>query len=263
MSDGRPSSVKRAPEANCRPLSGQMAPSWQDESTYREEIETLRLDGSLILQAIKARRLVGVVEKLQAQCVDESEDTEVRPRSEARGRRAEEHLAADSTSERPPPVGGQGGVTVSYVCPHCHCFPLDYTCWVLTGHGDSCKKSNWSCAACGGQCDWRKLNSVLFIQDGTDRSAKVFRAHAPAHVACDIFMNELELLQKQTGGDSNEEVLVGVLQDGRAAKVQHVGQPRGCKNWRLEVDFGFTQWSPSSPTWTLPEAAVRERADEK
>ena len=29
------------------------------------------------------------------------------------------------------PVGGQGGVTMSYLCPHCNSFPLeDYIWWV-------------------------------------------------------------------------------------------------------------------------------------
>ena len=29
------------------------------------------------------------------------------------------------------PVGGQGGVTVSYLCPHCNSFPMeDYVWWV-------------------------------------------------------------------------------------------------------------------------------------
>ena len=30
----------------------------------------------------------------------------------------------------------RGGVTLSYVCPHCHRFPLeDYTWWISSGHG--------------------------------------------------------------------------------------------------------------------------------
>ena len=29
------------------------------------------------------------------------------------------------------PVGGQGGVTMSYLCPHCNSFPLEeYVLWV-------------------------------------------------------------------------------------------------------------------------------------
>ena len=72
---------------------------------------------------------------------------------------------------------GARGVTLSYVCPHCHCFPLeDYTWWVSAGHGQ--KPCSWWCAACGGQYDWRAPNRILVIQDSTDhREAKVSRAH--------------------------------------------------------------------------------------
>ena len=36
------------------------------------------------------------------------------------------------------PVGGRGGVTPAYVCPHCHSYPLeDYIWWVSTKHGDN------------------------------------------------------------------------------------------------------------------------------
>ena len=66
------------------------------------------------------------------------------------------------------PVDGIGGVTSSYVCPQCGCFPLFEGCiwWVSTGHGKR-QCSRW-CAACGGQTrlerhptgDWLH-NSVL------------------------------------------------------------------------------------------------------
>ena len=40
------------------------------------------------------------------------------------------------------PVGGQGGVTMSYLCPHCNSFPLeDYVRWVSGG-----KRTRWWCA---------------------------------------------------------------------------------------------------------------------
>ena len=58
------------------------------------------------------------------------------------------------------PVDGMGGVTVSYVCPHCNCFPLDdFIWWISTGHGDGNnrkkKHCNWWCATGGGQYEWR------------------------------------------------------------------------------------------------------------
>ena len=44
------------------------------------------------------------------------------------------------------PVEGQGEVTLSYVCPHGHRYPLeDYNWWVSMGHGDSAKKENIQC----------------------------------------------------------------------------------------------------------------------
>ena len=80
------------------------------------------------------------------------------------------------------PNDGVGGVTLSYVCPLCHCFPLeDYIWWVSSGHGDGkekkTKQRNWWCAACGGQYDWRAPNRVLVVPDSAGpREAKVFRA---------------------------------------------------------------------------------------
>ena len=48
------------------------------------------------------------------------------------------------------PVRGQGGVTMSNLCPHCNSFPLeDNIWWVSTGHQDSNnrkkKHCNWWC----------------------------------------------------------------------------------------------------------------------
>ena len=78
------------------------------------------------------------------------------------------------------PIAGVGDVTLSYVCPHCHCFPLeDYIWWVSSQHGEgnnrTKKQCKWWCAACGGQHDWSAPNGVLVIQDSTDsRDAIVF-----------------------------------------------------------------------------------------
>ena len=96
-----------------------------------------------------------------------------------------------------------GGVTFSYVCPHCNCFPLeDFFWWVSSGYGDGNnrkeKQCSWWCAACGGQYDWRAPNKVLVIQDGVDpREAKVFRAHAAPQGLCDNLIIALKLLPNQ------------------------------------------------------------------
>ena len=51
------------------------------------------------------------------------------------------------------PVGGVGGVTSSYVCPHCRCFPLeDHIWWVSSGHCDGNnrkKKQTVQLVVCG------------------------------------------------------------------------------------------------------------------
>ena len=46
------------------------------------------------------------------------------------------------------PVQRQGGVTLSYVSPHCHRFPLEDYIWLVSRrHGK--QPCNWWCAACG------------------------------------------------------------------------------------------------------------------
>ena len=81
------------------------------------------------------------------------------------------------------PVDGMGGVTLSHVCPHCNCFPLDDNKrWVSTGHRDGNnrkkKHGNWWYAACGGQYEWRAPHRILVVQVGINANeAKVFQAH--------------------------------------------------------------------------------------
>ena len=88
------------------------------------------------------------------------------------------------------PVGGMG-VTLSYVCPRCNCFPLDdNTWWVSTGHGDGNnrkkKHCNWWCAARGGQYEWRAPNMVFVVLIGANADrAKVFKAHAAPLGLCE------------------------------------------------------------------------------
>ena len=61
-----------------------------------------------------------------------------------------------------------GGVTLWYVCLHCHRYPLeDNIWWVPSGHGK--KQCNWWCAAGGGQYSWKAPHSVQVIQDSTER----------------------------------------------------------------------------------------------
>ena len=63
------------------------------------------------------------------------------------------------------PVGGQGGVTMSYLCPNCNSFPLeDYVWWVSGG-----KQTNWWCAICGEKYDWKQPNRLVVVQTGASK----------------------------------------------------------------------------------------------
>ena len=73
------------------------------------------------------------------------------------------------------PVGGQGGVTMSYLCPHCNSFPLEDHFWWFSGR----KHTNWWCAVCGEKYDWKQPNRLSVVQTGESyEQAKVFKAHA-------------------------------------------------------------------------------------
>ena len=124
---------------------------------------------------------------------------------------------------------GREGVTLSYVCPHCHRYALeDNIWWFSSGRGK--KQCSWWCAACGGQNNWKAPNRVWVIRDCTDRrEAKVFRAHAVPQGVCDKMINALKLLaNKQKDGDSPLKMLVQGLSremsaqdNGWAQKVHH------------------------------------------
>ena len=61
------------------------------------------------------------------------------------------------------PAGGQGGVTMSYLCPNCISFPLeDHEWWVSAGK----KHCSWWCAVCREKYDWRAPNRLLVVQTG-------------------------------------------------------------------------------------------------
>ena len=91
------------------------------------------------------------------------------------------------------PVGGQGGVTMSYLCPNCNSFPLeDYVWWVSAG-----KTTKWWCAICGEKYDWRQPNRLLVVQTWESfEQAKVFKAHAASQGLCENLTNALKLLAK-------------------------------------------------------------------
>ena len=107
------------------------------------------------------------------------------------------------------PVRRQGGVTLSYVCLHCHRYPLGaYIWWVSAKHGkkqSKKKQCNWWCAACGGQNDWRNQNRVFGSYRTDSSEEKVSRVHAPPNGVCENLIQA----NQQMGGDSRVPVLVG------------------------------------------------------
>ena len=75
------------------------------------------------------------------------------------------------------PAGRQGGVTMSYLCPHCNSFPLkDYVWWVSWRKG----RKNWLCVICGETYDQKQPNRLfLVVQTGESvNQTKFYKAHA-------------------------------------------------------------------------------------
>ena len=101
-------------------------------------------------------------------------------------------------------------------------------------------------------------NRVLVFLDSTGPSeAKVFRAHAPPHGACENLVCGLRLLgDQQLGGGSPVQVLVeGVQEQGRSRMKGELRRFTTVDNHEA-VTHGDLEWP------LVPEAAVREGAEE-
>ena len=105
------------------------------------------------------------------------------------------------------PVGGQGGVPMSYLCPHCNSFTVEDYIWWVSG-----RKSTHI----GGvrhverKYDSKQPNRLLVVQsvDSIDQ-AKVFKAHAVPQGLCANLINALRLLaNQQEDGDGLLQNLV-------------------------------------------------------
>ena len=119
--------------------------SSQNESPHEEELELLRvgnelrLEGSSMRQVFsagKSGRLGGIVEKndrLNAWACAKLRDcySEVEQEDEDRKSAAKLILQQGTDFSRliVVPVEGQGGVTLSYVCPHCHRYAHEDCIW--------------------------------------------------------------------------------------------------------------------------------------
>ena len=115
------------------------------------------------------------------------------------------------------PFGGQGGVTMSYLCPNCNSFPLEDYIWWVSGEKE---RNNWWCAICGEKYDWKQQNRFLVVQT-SDRidQAKVFKADAAPQDLCENLINALKLLaNQQEDGDGLLQIIVKDLVRG-AEKV--------------------------------------------
>ena len=126
------------------------------------------------------------------------------------------------------PVGGQGGVTMSYLCPHFNSFPLeDYGWWVLGR-----KTTKWWCAICGEKYDWKQPHSLLVVQTGDSvEQAKVFKAHAVPQGLCANLINELKLLENQQ--EDGDGLLQNVVKD--LGKESRKGLTDGLRDF-IKVD---------------------------
>ena len=93
------------------------------------------------------------------------------------------------------PVGGQGGVPMSYLCPNCNSFPLeDYVRWfvgrnIQTGGPQFVEKY-----------DWKQPNRLLVVQTGDIEQAKVFKAHAVPQGLCANSINCVEIAGESQRG---------------------------------------------------------------
>ena len=109
-----------------------------------------------------------IKEVLEKVANEGSKKTEHRPRNHDKKHRlpATHHRAS----------GRHGGVTMSYLCPHCDSFPLEDNVWCVSVREG---RNNWWCAICQEKYDWKQSNRLLVVQTGESvNQAKVFRAHA-------------------------------------------------------------------------------------
>ena len=111
------------------------------------------------------------------------------------------------------PVGGHGGVTMSYLCPNCNSFPLeDYVWWV------SRRKTTKGCAICGEKNDWRQPNRLSVVQTGESfEQAKVViqSTRAVLQDLCAHLIIALKLLaNQQEDGDGLLQNIVTNLGKG-------------------------------------------------
>ena len=127
------------------------------------------------------------------------------------------------------PVGGRGGVTLSYICPHCNSFPLEDKIWWVSTDMETTERRR--CAVCGGKYERSAPNRILVVQLGTNEDeAKVFRAHAVPQGLCENLINALKLLaNQQRDGDSPIQNIVTGLRERSRESIMN--------SWKSFIDL--------------------------
>ena len=129
------------------------------------------------------------------------------------------------------PVGGQGGVTMSYLCPHCNNFPMEHYIWWVSGRT---RRNNWWCAICGERYDWKQPNKLLVVQtEESVEQAKVFKAHAVPQGLCGNLINALKLLANQQ--EDGDGLLQNIVKD--LGKESRKGLTDGLREF-IRIDIG-------------------------
>ena len=131
---------------------------WQQESPAREYLEEVKCchdtdwnessvkkgftackNGTWEKMKSSDRAFDRIKEAFELVALDETEKMSIAPKNMLR--------STDYLRRIIAPVGGQGGVTMSYLCPKCNSFPLeDYVC--------------------GEKYDWKQPNRLLVVQTG-------------------------------------------------------------------------------------------------
>ena len=164
------------------------------------------------------------------------------------------------------PVGGQGGVTMSYFCPHCNRITLEDYIWCSVR-----RHTNWWCVICGEKYDWKQPNRLLIVQTGDSiGQAKVFKAHAVPQGLCANLINALKLLaNQQEDGDGLIQNIVKNL-----GKESRKGLTDGFREFikvdsERALDVGSLRWGTGTLQVLKPKAPdggsdviVRENSDE-
>ena len=165
------------------------------------------------------------------------------------------------------PVGGQGGVTMSYLCLDCSSFPLeDCIRWVSREKG----------ATIGGarsveKNDRKQPDRLLVVQTGERiDQAKVFKAHAVPQGLCGNLIHELKLLanQQEDGDGLTQNIVTNLGKGSRKGLTEGFREFIKIDNERaLEVGYlnrcmgNFNMRKAKVPEG-CPEVTVRESSDE-